>query len=103
MTDLLYCRIIRRISCKLVGRVCNDETWGALIETEETVLKDAISADIKEQYSFNPKDEESLVAFKGGIDGGQALFDFLTQFDSQFAEKQIETGRTVFANYKRTD
>ena len=76
---------------KLVGRVCNDETWGALIETEETVLKDAISADIKEQYSFNPKDEESLVAFKGGIDGGQALFDFLTQFDSQFAEKQIET------------
>ena len=76
---------------KLVGRVCNDEAWGALIETEETVLKDAISADIKEQYSFNPKDEESLVAFKGGIDGGQALFDFLTQFDSQFAEKQIET------------
>lgn len=76
---------------KLVGRVCNDKTWGALIETEETVLKDAISADIKEQYSFNPKDEESLVAFKGGIDGGQALFDFLTQFDSQFTEKQIET------------
>lgn len=76
---------------KLVGRVCNDETWGALIETEETVLKDAISADIKEQYSFNPKYEESLVAFKGGIDGGQALFTFLAQFDSQFAEKQIET------------
>lgn len=76
---------------KLVGRVCNEETWGALIETEETVLKDAISADIKEQYSFNPKSEESLIAFKGGIDGGQALFGFLTQFDSQFVEKQIET------------
>lgn len=76
---------------KLVGRVCNDETWGALIETEETVLKDAISADIEKQHSFNPKDEESLVAFKGGVDGGQALFDFLTQFDAQFVEKQIET------------
>ncbi len=76
---------------KLVGRVCNDETWGALIETDETVLKDAISADVKEQYSFNPKDKESLVAFKGGIDGGQTLFDFLAQFDSQFTGRQIET------------
>lgn len=38
---------------KLVGRVSNDETWGALIETEETALKDAISADIKEQYSIS--------------------------------------------------
>ena len=72
---------------KLVGRVCNNETWGALIETDETVLKDAISADIKEQHSFNPKDEDSLVAFKGGIDGDQALFDFLTQFDAKFVEK----------------
>ena len=76
---------------KLVGRVCNGETWGALIETDETVLKDAISADIKEQHSFNPKDEDSLVAFKGGVDGGQALFSFLTQFDAQFDSKQIET------------
>ena len=30
---------------KIVGRVCNETAWGGLLETEETVLKDAISAD----------------------------------------------------------
>ena len=76
---------------KLVGRVCNSDTWGALIKTEETVLKDAISADIQQQYPFCPQDRESLVSFPRGIDGNQDLFGFLAQFDAQFAEKHIET------------
>lgn len=76
---------------KLVGTVCNENTWGGLMETDESVLKDAISADIKSFCSFNPVDFASLVSFHGGIDGSQSLFDFITQFDAQFKTKGIET------------
>lgn len=76
---------------KLVGTVCNETAWGGLMETEESVLKDAISADIKSFNPFNPVGTESMVAFHGGIDGSQSLFDFITQFDAQFKAKNIET------------
>lgn len=76
---------------RLVGKVCNENAWGGLLETEESVLKDAISADIKSFKAFNPQDPETMVAFKGGIDGNQALFSFVTQFDDQFNAKGIET------------
>lgn len=78
---------------KLVGTVCNETAWGGLMETEESVLKDAISADIKSFSPFNPVDTESMVAFHGGIDGSQSLFDFITQFDAQFKAKNIETAK----------
>ena len=61
------------------------------METEESVLKDAISADIKSFSPFNPVGTESMVAFHGGIDGSQSLFDFIIQFDAQFKAKNIET------------
>lgn len=76
---------------KLVGKVCNNNSWGGLLETEESVLKDAISADIKSFRAFNPEEIESMISFKGGIDGNQALFSFITQFDEQFRNKGIET------------
>lgn len=76
---------------KLVGTVCNETAWGGLMETEESVLKDVISADIKSFSPFNPVGTESMVAFHGGIDGSQSLFDFITQFDAQFKAKNIET------------
>lgn len=76
---------------KLVGRVCNENAWGGLLETEETVLKDAISADIKSFNAFDPTDADSLVSFKGGIDGDITLFDFIVQFDGKFDSKGIET------------
>jgi len=66
---------------RLVGTVCNPIAWGGLMETEESVLKDAISADIKSFNSFNPVDAESMVAFHGGIDGSQSLFDFIESFN----------------------
>lgn len=76
---------------KLVGKVCSENAWGGLMETEESVLKDAISADIKSFKPFDPLDSKTLVSFKGGIDGNQALFNFITQFDAQFAANGIET------------
>lgn len=75
---------------KLVGRYCNPTAWGGLVETEESVLKDAISSDKISEKFFNPKSSDSVVAFSGGIDGSQALFDFIIQFDAQFDTKQLE-------------
>lgn len=76
---------------KLVGKVCNEIAWGGLLETEETVLKDAISADVKSFEAFDPTSAASLVSFKGGIDGDITLFDFIIQFDGKFDSKGIET------------
>lgn len=75
---------------RLVGKVCNDSAWGGLLETEESVLKDAISADIKSFSEFDPVSTESMIAFPGRIDGRQALFTFLQQFDDQFDSKGLE-------------
>ncbi len=76
---------------KLVGKYCNPDVWGGIMETDESVLKDAISADTVGNNYFNPCNKESVVSFAGGIDGNQALFDFIVQFDSQFEEKELET------------
>ena len=75
---------------KLVGKACNSSAWGGLLETAESVLKDVISADIEAFHTFDPKATDSIISFAGGIDGSQALFDFLVQFDAQFNAKGIE-------------
>lgn len=76
---------------KLVGKFCSNTAWGGIMETDESVLKDAISADINSVQVFDPEDKESVVAFIGGIDGSQSLFDFIIQFDAQFDSKGLET------------
>ena len=76
---------------KMVGRVCNSASWGGILETEEIVLKDAISADVKNFQGFNPEEGASPVSFKGGIDGDITLFNFIIQFDEKFDSKGIET------------
>lgn len=75
---------------KLVGKFCNLSSWGGLMETDESVLKDAISADITDAKYFDPESTNSLIAFSGGIDGSQALFDFIVQFDAQFEAKGLD-------------
>lgn len=76
---------------KLVGKFCNMTAWGGLMETDESVLKDAISADITDVRLFDPASCDSIVAFTGGVDGSQPLFDFITQFDTQFDAKGLDT------------
>lgn len=75
---------------KLVGKFCNLSSWGGLMETDESVLKDAISADISESKYFDPESKQSIIAFSGGVDGSQALFDFIVQFDAQFDAKGLD-------------
>ena len=50
-----------------------------------------LSADISAVHIFDPEDKDSAIAFAGGIDGKQALFEFIIQFDAQFDSKGIET------------
>lgn len=76
---------------KLVGKFCNLSSWGGLMETDESVLKDAISADITDSKFFDPESTQSIIAFSGGIDGSQALFDFIVQFDAQFDAKGLDS------------
>ncbi len=76
---------------KLVGRFCSLTAWGGLMETDESVLKDAISADIISSKPFAPKELDSIISFSGGVDGNQPLFDFIIQFDTQFEMKGLET------------
>lgn len=76
---------------KLVGKFCNLSSWGGLMETDESVLKDAISADITDSKLFDPESTQSIIAFSGGIDGSQALFDFIVQFDAQFDAKGLDS------------
>ncbi len=78
---------------KLVGKFCNLSSWGGLMKTDETVLKDAISADITDARFFEPDSPDSIVSFSGGVDGSQSLFDFIEQFDAQFDEKGLEAER----------
>lgn len=76
---------------KLVGKVCSIENWGGVLETEEGVLKDAISADAKAFNGFMPYEVESIISFSGGLNGKTSLFDFIGRFDELFISKGIET------------
>lgn len=78
---------------KLVGKFCSPTVWGGILETDEAILKDAISADINIIHVFDPDDKESVIAFAGGIDGNQPLFDFIIQFDSQFDRKELDNAQ----------
>lgn len=75
---------------KLVGKFCSSRNWGGVMETEESVLKDAISADINSIKSFSPEESDSIISFTGGIDGNQPLFDFIARFDEQFNCRGME-------------
>ncbi len=76
---------------KLVGKFCNLSAWGGLMETDESVLKDAISADIDNENFFAPEDAlDSIVSFSDPFGGNKSLFDFIMRFDTQFDEKGLD-------------
>lgn len=89
---------------KLVGKFCCATAWGGILETDECVLRDAISADRNASYVFDPYDKDSEISFHvdGGIDGNQTLFGFLKQFDAKFDEKNLEAERftPIISNLK---
>lgn len=75
---------------KLVGKFCNVNAWGGIMETSESALKDAISVDTENHHIFDPENKDSIIAFSGGVDGSQNLFGLIKQFDKKFNSEGLE-------------
>lgn len=67
---------------KLIGKVCSEEAWGGVLETEKESIKDALSSDIDDFGNFNPFDsEDKKLSFEVG-ESRCSLFDFIKEFDN---------------------
>lgn len=73
---------------KLLGQVCHSKAWGALMTTEETVLKDIISSDY-EIEPLQPLEKNSMISYPTALEGMVPLFDFIKKYDAIFEEKRI--------------
>lgn len=70
---------------KIIGTACNDEAWGGVMITEESVLRDAMFSDYESFTAFVPTEVDSRTSFDGSC-----LFDFIRRFDEQFESKKFE-------------
>jgi hypothetical protein len=71
---------------KLVHLFCTEENWGGVLETEETTLRDAISAQSVSTNFFCPDKKNSI----SSCDRDLSLFDCLLSFDEQFEQKGLD-------------
>lgn len=67
---------------KIVGKVCNDNNWGAVVTTEASTLKDAISNYIECECFIPSADKDAFTSFDG-----MSLFDFICGFDDLFKKE----------------
>lgn len=70
---------------RIIGTACNQEAWGGVMTTEETVLRDAMASDYESFVPFIPIQVDSKTSFDGS-----SLFEFIRRFDEQFAAKKLE-------------
>lgn len=66
---------------KLVYQYCSNENWGGILQTEESVLTDAIGASIETSEMFQPEVNTSIIGYDQ-----TALFLLLRRYDEQFQE-----------------
>jgi hypothetical protein len=72
---------------RLVNQFCSQENWGGIMETDETVLRDAVAGNIISSDMFNPESETSKISFDN-----VSLFELLRRFDEKFRqEKRTDT------------
>ena len=70
---------------KIIGTACNNEAWGGVMVTEESVLRDAMFSDYESFTAFVPTAIDSKTSFDGS-----SLLDFIRRFDEQFEVKKLE-------------
>lgn len=70
---------------KIIGTACNQESWGGVMVTEESVLRDAMASDYESFVPFVPTQVDSKTSFDGS-----SLFEFIRRFDEQFKAKKLE-------------
>jgi hypothetical protein len=71
---------------RLVHLFCTTEKWGGVLETEETTLRDAVSAQSVSTNFFCPDSKASVCA----CDRDLSLFECLISFDEQFRAKGLD-------------
>lgn len=70
---------------RIIGTACNQESWGGVMTTEESVLRDAMASDYESFVPFIPMQVDSKTSFDGS-----SLFEFIRRFDEQFVAKKLE-------------
>ena len=69
---------------KLVKHFYTQENWGGIIQSEETVLCDAIAGNILSSDMFQPESENSITGYDDS-----SLFTLLRRFDEQFKQRRL--------------
>jgi hypothetical protein len=70
-----------------VRRFCTEEIWGGIVETDETVLRDAVdSKDVLPINTFEPETVTSVMSYDD-----RTLFTMLRDFDVEFRKKGADS------------
>lgn len=69
---------------RLVRQFCSQENWGGIMQTEETVLRDAVAGSILSSDLFQPESENSVTGYDNA-----SLFTLLRRFDEQFKQRRL--------------
>ncbi len=66
---------------KMVRQFCSQENWGGIIQTEESVLRDAVTGSMVSSNIFQPEVDTSITSYDQ-----TSLFILLRRFDEKFKE-----------------
>lgn len=69
---------------KLVRQFCSQENWGGIMQTEETVLRDAVAGSIVSSDMFQPEVNASITSYDN-----TSLFVLLRRFDDEFRNRRL--------------
>jgi hypothetical protein len=70
-----------------IRQFCSTDDWGGIMETEESVLRDAVeSRDIVSTDRFKPEQEDSVISYCG-----RTLFELLRSFDEEFKRQNLDS------------
>ena len=69
---------------KTVHQFCTQDIWGGIIQTEETVLTDAIAGNTTTNDVFQPESDSSLTS-----SDNISLFELLRRFDIEFKQRRL--------------
>lgn len=70
---------------QLIGQVCNEETWGAVVSTQESVLKSAIYNEDNDVHLLRPSEENNEYTSYSDA----SLFSLMRRFDEEFKKKGL--------------
>lgn len=77
---------------KLVHQFCSQDYWGGIMQTEESVLRDAIAGSIVSCDIFEPESSDSITGYDN-----TSLFKLLRRFDEQFKQRNMTDSTFEFS------